>query len=287
MKKLLVVLAILTLVCGSAYAIDKDQAITNEYAARNVGRSVATDSTVALKVWCKNGVLPYCGVGVSSSTSIILYKTYAYGTQEGYTITLGSTYVLGSLTDVIDTPGELVSYINGAFASDSSVQLVASLGNDVHKDTPLTAIATANITACGVTQDATESVVKRQTNDRISVGAEAKSGAVNRIKSMTAHLDLRPNAPSSGGVTLRIYDGTTVIWRKYVTQAAWNAEAASYSSNNSSSSNTVEFPDCKGISSSVGNGLVAECVVDTQQPNHTAAELAGTNIAIIYDQLKQ
>jgi hypothetical protein len=271
MKKILVVLAILILIAGSAYAIDMNQSITNALGAQNSARSVVTDSSAIIKIWSPGGSA-HAGIGISSSTSIIVYTDYTL--QKGITISTRDTST--------DTAGEIVDYINQNLATDSSVLISASIGADSRRSSSAKTLVPADIIDAGQTQAASTAIAYAQTNARISAGVEAKNGKINRLKSFTCQHPAGYSATGADGVTYTIYDGNTAIWTKYISGDAYRT-----SSNPANSSNTVTFPDDKGLSATKGNSLMVECVSDTASAavNTTAKTLE--RISIVYDQLSE
>ncbi len=184
MKKLLLVLISALLLAGVAQAAEMNQAISAELSAQSVGRSVATDSSVVLKVWAKDGVLSYPGIGVTSGTAIVVYSNYVTGV--GYTINPSSSSY--------DTIGEIVDYINTSFATDSTVKINASIGKDARSGTTSKCIPAANIVTMGITKDTGAEITNAQSR-LLSAGVEAKDGVTPRLKSITAQI---PAAQATG-----------------------------------------------------------------------------------------
>ena len=271
MKKFLLVLIALSLTAGFAYAIDFDQAVTNAVSVQNVGRTVATDSSAIIKIWSTGGAANP-GLGVSSSTSIIVYSNVA--SQVGYTISTRDT--------ATDTAGEIVDYINTNFSSDSSVKIYAEVGSDARRASSARSLVPADIISAGLNQADSTAIANAQTNGRISVGVEGKTGRINRIKSVSVQLPNGYSATGADGITLSLYDGNTAVWSKYITGAVLRA-----TSDDSNSANTIKFNEEKGISVTKGNSIMAEAVGDTSSAAVTATEKTLTRAAIVYDQLSQ
>ena len=265
MKKLYLVLISILLLTGAAQAAEYTQAITAELSAQNVGRSRVTDASVILKVW--NTTLESPGVGVSDSTSLILYTNRI--TPTGITI--------DSAAAALDTVGEVVDYINTNLSTDSTVRFYASVGNDAYRDLSTTNLLPANISVPGATK-ALASTVANASSRSLSVGVEDLGGMTPRLKSITSSLPLA----ATGDITISVYDGNTRVWRKYISNSAYNSATA-----NSASANSVTFAEGngKGLSVTKGNAL---CVEATTGVNVRAGtdDLAINSISIVYDQYK-
>jgi len=268
-KKLLVIIAVLGLIAGTAYAAALDDGLTREVWAQNTARSVTTDNSVFVKVWALSGGATNPGVGVSNSTTIIVYENYVTGV--GHTIS--------SKSSSYDTVGEIVDFINTNLSSDSSVKIHASVGRDARRSTSATTLVVADIIAASSDPDTTTAVVKGQTGGRISVGVEGKANKINRIKSFNCQLPAGYSATGADGVTYTVYDGDDAIWKKYVTGAVSRA-----TQDMSNSANSVKFSEGKGVSVKTGNSLMVEAVSDTRNAAVTSTDKTLTQISIEYDQ---
>lgn len=267
MKKILLAFLSFLLLAGVVQAAEMTQAINAEYTAQNTGRSRATDSSVVLKVWGTEGILSFPGLGVSTSTTIIVYTNYA----------TGAGVSIDTQDASFDTVGEVVDYINTNLASDSTIKMNASVGTDAYRDMPTTSILRANIVAVGTSRDTAGTVATA--NSRImSAGVESNAGVTPRIKSISCQMPVSVGSGATG-VTLSVYDGNTRIWRKYT------GLSGLYTAGDvSNSANSVVFPG-KGLAATKGNSI---CAVATSDGNVLAdtSSLAINNIAIIYDKLR-
>lgn len=257
MRKLIIVLALLTLVCSISYAIDKDQAITNELAAQWKARSVTSDNSVLFKVWyVGTGAGP--SVGVSDNVTMLLYED------------CGSTSVgAGTYTTLQD----MVTYV------DDLASWEASLGPDGYGAQTSNLLLGAASAAAGGTESAAVNVeLDCSTATYMTAGVAAKEGTINRIKSIDTSL-----ASADDNITITLYDGDTAVWTKWISAAAYKSTTAG-----TASSNTVIFttgPE-KGIAGAVGNEMCV--VVDSDGAIDTdATAKAGNRVVVIYDQLKQ
>lgn len=266
MKKLLAVIAVLSLIAGTAYAAALDDGLTREVWAQNKSRAVATDGSAAIKIWCLSGGAARPAIGVSSSTSLIIYENVTART--GHTIDTGSSSY--------DTVGEVVDFINTNLSSDSSVKIYASVGSDARRSSSTRILEAADHINAGTDQDSSTAIAYLSTNYRLSAGVEGKANKYNRIKSFDAQL---PDGGVTNGVTYTVYDGNTAVWTKYVPAENLRTVTAIMAS-----PNTVAFPATKGISSTMGNSIMVEAVLDGGSSNTTAAEKSQTNISIVYDQ---
>ena len=262
MKKLIVLVSILFLT-GIAQAAEWTQALTADLSARNLGRSRVTDTSVVIKIW-QGDALTNAGVGVSGNSVLKLYTNTI--TEAAITINVGNA--------ALDTVGEVVDYINTNFSTDSAVEFYASIGPDGYRDMPSHSLLAANISAPGQTK-ALASDVTTANSRLLSAGVEAVDGVTPRIKSISAQIPLNPGVGNY--ITLSVYDGNTRVWRRTT-----SATANQTSNADSSSPNSVTFPEAKGISATKGSGLVAVATTDANVDTDTIAD-AINSISIIYD----
>lgn len=268
-KKLLVIIAVLSLLAGTAYAAALDDGLTREVWAQNKGHSVVTDSSAVIKIWALPGGAANPALGVSGSTALIIYEDVTSGT--GHSIDTGSSSY--------DTVGEVVDFINTNLSSDSSIKIYASVGADARRSMGTRTLEAANYIAASSSKETSTAIAYLSTAGKISAGVEGKTNKINRIKSFTCQNPGGYSATGADGITYTVYDGDTSVWSKYVTGAVLRTV-----NNTSNSANTVTFPDAKGISASTGNSLMVEAVNETDSAGTSTAERSLTRISIVYDQ---
>jgi hypothetical protein len=176
---------------------------------------------------------------------------------------------------------KVVDYINGLSSWKAAV------GPDVNGATELgvprqCVIVAANATPGSSKQNPTYIYRDSGTNLQLSAGIEATEGKYNRIKTITASYGT--TSGTNGVITVLIYDGDNIVWRRDVNTTAYNTAA-----NANSSPSTISFISYtdKGISSSYGKSLVAVVSSDTAVANTSATtndKVSDHNISIVYDQ---
>lgn len=264
-KKLLVIIAVLGLIAGTAYAADLNDGLTKQVWAQAKGRSVVSDGSVALRIW-------YVGSGAGAvSVSANSIRLYHNGTETAVNY---STY---------GTAEKVVEYIDGLGNWE------ALLGPDARPGTLFfgpTNITLASNAATAGTSKTNPSYVYQDSSTigYLSAGIEPTDGKYNRIKSVTSKFATNP---TNGIVSLLIYDGDTLVWRKDITATA--GVGYNLSTAKDCSPDTVSFVDKtdKGLAGSMGKSLIAvvsgSTAVTLDYPM-TTDKLTDHNISIVYDQ---
>ena len=272
MRKLFILIAVLALFTGTAFAGNLNDLMTAEYAADTKGRSVVSDSSVVLNIWNITGSLSP-KIGVSGNTGIVFYESGQVLTTNRIA---GSTYVDTSNSSY-DTIGEVVDAIN----ADTTKIWKASVGRDAYRAMSSAALLGKDVVAVGQTEDTTGTVeLEIGEADFMTCGVGAKSNAVNRIKS------IQHKVAGTGNVIVRIYDGDTLIYREDT--SAGHYDDAGAAGLVGASPNTVNFgaiTDGKGIAGSRGNGLVLRVDRTAISFTDTEAETAEAQLQITYDQI--
>jgi hypothetical protein len=259
MKKFLVLIAVLSLIAGTAYAAAVDEGLARQVWAQSKGRSVVSDGSVLFRVWY-TGSSTNPGVGVSSNVVLKLYSDVA--TPTATTINTGSTSY--------DTIGEVVDYING-----SVTDFHAECGPDGYRAFATSYLLAKNIATPGTNETTAASVYSdASTSKYLLCGVNPDSSKFSRIKSFTHRV------AGTGAVTVKVWDGDTTVWRQDILEASYISATA-----NGTSPNTVTFTNTgdKGITGGLGNPLVVE-VYRATTLGDTSAKTSEANVSIVYDQ---
>ena len=265
MKKFLVLIAVLSLVAGTAFAADLNEGQTKQVYAQAKGRSVVSDGSVAFRVWYTGGNSPQIGV---SCDSVNLYENG----------------VLSSVSfATYPTIQQAVDYINSLSGWDAAV------GPDLYGGAIMAPVAgriplLMTTTTPGSTKQSPTNVYDdSSTRLRLFAGVEATDGKINRIKQITSKFGVAN--PAAGIITVLVYDGDTIVWRKDVTATAYNT-----ATDKNASPDTISFVNYtdKGIAGSMGKSLVAVVSTNTALATNYMGTVAGKaadhNISILYDQ---
>lgn len=282
MNRIFVIIAVLVLCAGTAFAGNLNDLQTADLAANATARSRVSDSSVLIKIWNTNANTNPARVIVTNNTTLALIEA---GTQMGTDTRFGTSFGYmdsGSYTGIItsattaDTIGEVVDIIN----SDTSGYWKAAVGPDAYRamsskylypdgDTESTAGSNEDQAAI-ISGDSSGS-------SSLTCGIAAKANTVNRIKSITHRL------AESGNLQIAIYDGDTKIYRKDISRAVYNS--ASSTDPSPSTVNFAAVTNGRGLASSKGNSLVVSASTGTL--GNTQYKLSDCNITIVYDQVVQ
>lgn len=260
MKKLFIVVAIL-LLAGSVLVADAnaaamDEGMTRQVWAQTKARAITSDSSVLFRVWYTGNEVN-AAVGVSSD-SVMLYEDV---TTADYTEvnTSNSSY---------DTVGEIVDYINSlsgwkAEAGPDGYRAFSVAGSIITAD--YEAAPRNEPSAVGIKLDT-------GTAKHILCGVDPETNKFSRLKEFVSRVG------GSGLVTIRIYDGDTNVWTRYVTDTNYNSSTAY-----GSSASTVTFTTAgdKGLSAGMGNNLVVDVARTTV--GDATDKLPDCAMSIVYD----
>ena len=284
MNKLFVLIAVLVLLTGTAFAANLNDLQTAELVADTTGRYAISDSSVAFRIWHTDASLS-AQVGISYNTAanalIIFYESNA-------PITDGSSRNMGTdgggriFTGVAsgDTIGEIVDLIN----NDSNSDWHAAVGPDAWKSMPSNYLLQAGTASAGTSKINPTYVYVNQTGvNMVTCGIEAQDNTVNRIKSITH------GVAGTGSLRVQVYDGNSIIYRKQITRTAYNSGSATTPSSVGASPDTINFAALtagKGLAGKKGNSLVVAVSGDTTVPATTgASKIDESVVTITYDQV--
>ena len=260
MKKILVFMAVLALLAGTAYAADLNDGLTRQVWGQSKGRSVVSDGSVAMRVWYTGSANGAINV---STNSVNLYDD-------------------GALTAVdkgtYGTAEIMVDYISSLATWEAALGPDAIPGTVIGGPTNLAVLTNA---AAGTSKSSPSYVsLDSGSSRRLSAGIEGTEGKFNRIKSITS----KYASAAPGTITVLVYDGDNLMWRKDVNTTPYNTATSK-----DASPDTVTFMNAtdKGIAGSLGKSLVAVVSTDTAvviSSPITADKVTDHNISIVYDQ---
>jgi len=268
MKKLFLVLISLLLLTGVANSVEWTQAMTADYAAQNTGKSVATASSVLLRVYYRGtGLNPSVGC---SADSVVLYDDGA------------ADLTTSTIAAATNTVAELVAAIN------ADADWVAIAGPDSYGNYPIDGAVIASEagvttgqginTYVGSTLASARGIYLDSSTARgMTCGVEADQTAVIRLKDLDTRID--PTlATTVGTITIDVYDGNTLIRRRVIGGGSYLGTGAG------TSASTIEFAD-RGLATTKGNSL---CVVVSSSTVITSVEADWRlqNLSITYDKLR-
>lgn len=260
MKKIFAFIAVLALLAGTAYAADLNAGLTKQVWGQTKGRSVVSDGSVIMRVW-------YIG----SASGTVDISPNSVNLYDNGVLTSVSYLTYGNVQSAVD-------YINSLATWKAAVGPDSRPGQ--YFATSKTYLSTANTSAGTSKTNPTNVYMDSSYARQLSAGVEATDGVYNRIKSVT----YKYATTNPGTVTLLIYDGDNLAWRKDTNTTPYNTAA-----DKNASPDTITFVNYtdKGIAGGYGKSLVAVVSSDTaiiKSSPVTTDGLTDHNISIVYDQ---
>lgn len=259
MKKLLLVLVSVLLLTGVAYASEWTSSLNAELSAQNTGRAVVTASSVVLQVYYRGtGQNPSFGV---SGDSVVLYDDGA------------ADVTVNTSTAATDTVEEIVSAIN------NDGDWVAVAGPDYYPGYAINGalIALNNSYTIGSNLASAGSfTADSSTTLDMTAGVQADPNARIRLKTISQQV-----ASNLDNITIRVYDGDTLIWQKYIPNGSYISATGLSASPNT----VIPCSSDKGLSTTKGNSLCVRVSTDGQFDTDATAR-AFDQVAITYDKLR-